>query len=178
VAVQRLSRTLGVLMLAALVSGCAADPSVEPTPTPTFANEDEAFAAAEATYRAYVDALNQVDLADPATFEEVYAWTTGEANAGARRSFSELHATGAVVTGSTGVQSLSVVRTDLADGSAELSACLDVSSIDVRAPDGSSLVDADRVDIQVLTVKLESSAFTSTGMVVADTTGRTGDQRC
>ena len=54
-------------MLAVLMSGCAADPSVEPTPTPTFANEDEAFAAAEATYRAYVDALNQVDLADPAT---------------------------------------------------------------------------------------------------------------
>ncbi len=50
-----------------------------------FASEEEAFAAAEETYRAYVDALNQVDLSDPETFEAVYAWTTGDANADERK---------------------------------------------------------------------------------------------
>ena len=60
-------------------TGCFAQP--DPEPTPLFSSEEEAFAAAEATYRAYVDALNQVDLSDPETFEEVYAWTTGDANA-------------------------------------------------------------------------------------------------
>jgi ABC-type oligopeptide transport system substrate-binding subunit len=49
----------------ALTTACAPDPA--PTPSPTgFASQEEAFAAAEATYRAYVDALNAVDLADPA----------------------------------------------------------------------------------------------------------------
>ena len=60
-------------------TGCFAQP--DPEPTPLFSSEEEAFAAAEETYRSYVDALNQVDLSDPETFEEVYAWTTGDANA-------------------------------------------------------------------------------------------------
>ncbi|HOQ22628.1 MAG TPA: hypothetical protein PLN62_09415, partial [Microbacterium sp.] len=72
---SRMRRTfpaVGAALLAlALVTGCAPEPA--PTPTPTgFASDDEAFAAAEATYRAYVDALNAVDLSDPATFEPVY----------------------------------------------------------------------------------------------------------
>ena len=71
----------GILLLA----GCApTPPGPSPEPSVVFMTDDEAFAAAEATYRAYVDALNQVDLSDPDTFEAVYAWTTGEANANAR----------------------------------------------------------------------------------------------
>ncbi len=74
-------RTAGLLIalaIATTVSACTPEPA--PTPTPTgFASEDEAFRAAEETYRAYVDALNAVDLADPATFEPVFAWTTGDA---------------------------------------------------------------------------------------------------
>ncbi len=72
-----------VVALAVTLGATACQPEPTPTPTgPAFASEDEAFAAAEETYRAYVDALNQVDLSDPETFEAVYAWTTGEANAG------------------------------------------------------------------------------------------------
>ncbi|MET0860918.1 MAG: hypothetical protein ABW091_07810, partial [Microbacterium sp.] len=72
--------SVALVLASAALSGCTPQPA--PTPTPTgFATEDEAFAAAEETYRAYVDALNQVDLSDPETFEPVYAWTTGEANA-------------------------------------------------------------------------------------------------
>lgn len=68
---------VGAVLAVVLVSGCT--PTPEPTPTPTgFANEEEAFRAAEETYRAYVDALNEVDLADPATFEPLFVWTTGE----------------------------------------------------------------------------------------------------
>jgi hypothetical protein len=38
--------------------GCSPAPEPEPTPTPAFASEEEAFAAAEETYRAYIDAGN------------------------------------------------------------------------------------------------------------------------
>ncbi|QTV80967.1 hypothetical protein [Microbacterium sp. NIBRBAC000506063] len=33
-------------------------PEPEPTPTPLFSSEEEAFAAAEEVYRAYIDAMN------------------------------------------------------------------------------------------------------------------------
>ncbi len=81
----RLAAAAAALALAAVaVTGCST-PAGAPKPTPAFSSEAEAFAAAEATYRAYVDALNAVDLSDPSTFEDVYSWTTGDANAGARR---------------------------------------------------------------------------------------------
>ncbi len=97
--------TVGML---AVLAACAPAPAPSPTTSPTFSSEAEAFAAAEATYRAYVDALNAVDLADPRTFEPVYAWTTGPANAEARRSFSQMHADGWVVSGETKYDDLSI----------------------------------------------------------------------
>ncbi|MDN8549474.1 hypothetical protein PUW81_010175, partial [Microbacterium sp. NM3R9] len=78
---------LAALLLASvlLTAGCS-DPAPAASPTapaktaaPTETASDEAvFREAEAAYRAYVDALNAVDLADPATFEPVFALTTGE----------------------------------------------------------------------------------------------------
>ena len=46
------------VMLVLALAGCTTSDAVEPTPTPGFASEEEAFAAAEETYRAYVDAVN------------------------------------------------------------------------------------------------------------------------
>jgi len=59
-------------MAGAALSACS--PTAEPSPTPTaaFASEEEAFAAAEETYRAYNDAVNQKrdgdENADPQSF--------------------------------------------------------------------------------------------------------------
>ncbi len=90
--------TIALALAVCVMTGCQPEP--EPSPSaPAFATEEEAFAAAEETYREYVDALNQVDLSDPETFEAVYSWTTGDANAGARESFSEMHADGWTVAG-------------------------------------------------------------------------------
>ncbi|WP_396668426.1 hypothetical protein [Microbacterium sp. R86528] len=60
-------------MLTAVLVGCTAQPDPNATPTAVFSSDEEAFAAAEATYRAYVDALNavasdDVDALDPANF--------------------------------------------------------------------------------------------------------------
>lgn len=153
-----------VLCAGVLAVGCTPTPT--PTPTPTgFANEAEAFAAAEATYRAYVDALNQVDLADPTTFEEVYRWTTGDANAEARRSFSQMHADGWSVSGETKFDSLSI-ESDQPEGGLIVALCLDVTSVDVLDESGVSVVPAARVDRQSLDVEMELAA-TSTGLAIA-----------
>ena len=126
------SRLAPVALVLALVTGmatgCFAQP--EPEETPPFASEEEAFAAAEETYRAYVDALNQVDLSDPETFEDVYAWTTGDANAGARESFSQMHADGWVVSGAIGSHTIEPESLSKADRNVvQLAVCLDVSGV-------------------------------------------------
>ncbi|MET0734435.1 MAG: hypothetical protein ABWY55_02130, partial [Microbacterium sp.] len=154
-----------IALLGSAMTGCSAPP--EPAePTPVFTSEDEAFAAAEETYRAYVDALNQVDLSDPETFEDVYAWTTGELNATDRTGLSKYHAEGVHVAGAS-----AVVTVEPADFSATfdlvtLATCLDVSEVVVLDRDGNSLVDPDRVDVQSLSVTLVSSPRSPTSLLV------------
>ena len=166
----------GLLALALLLGGCTPEPAPEPTPTPPFASEEEAFAAAEATYRAYVDALNQVDLSDPETFEPVFGWTTGEANAGERKSLSQMHADGWSVSGRTSVVGARLADFSPKDGEVELAVCADVSGVDVRDSNGISVVSPDRPDLQASFVTFVSSDQTGTGLVIASIGG--SDQEC
>ncbi|MHC2997999.1 hypothetical protein OB08_01725 [Microbacterium sp. HJ5] len=165
--------------LAGLLAGCAPTPEPTPTATSAFADEAEAFAAAEETYRAYVDALNRVDLSNPETFEDVYAWTTGEANAEAREMFSQMHADGWSVAGAS---EPTVVEPRLAGGagmsSAEVAVCLDVSDVVLLDSAGDSMVSTDRPDVQKMLVTLESSSSTETGWIVSDFNGRDGEPQC
>lgn len=158
------SIAIALLLGVGVLAGCApADPV--PTPTSTgFASEADAFAAAEATYRAYVDALNQVDLSDPSTFEEVYRWTTGDANAEARESFSQMHADGWKVTGRTKYDSMTVV--DSATLPITIAVCVDVSEVDVVDESGQSVVPSTRPDRQAISAQLSDSE-TTTGLAIS-----------
>lgn len=154
---RRTAALLAATVLAAALSACA--PTASPTPSPTatgFASEEEAFAAAETTYRAYVDALNEVDLSDPATFEPVYALTSGELNAQDRESFSKLHADGTRVSGST--QILAIQPNVASFPEVTLSVCTDVSDVEVTDQSGKSLVSDDRPDLQARTITLTAEA--------------------
>ncbi|HEX5730921.1 hypothetical protein, partial [Microbacterium sp.] len=153
--ISRVARvTLALAIVLGLATGC--QPQPEPSPSgPAFATEDEAFAAAEETYRAYVDALNQVDLSDLETFEAVYEWTTGDANAQARETFSEMHADKWTVSGA----SIPTVVKPRAWGGPELvemevAVCLDVSAVQLLDETGQSVVDADRPDVQSMQVSM------------------------
>ncbi|MBD7958011.1 hypothetical protein H9651_10210 [Microbacterium sp. Sa4CUA7] len=158
------------------LAGCAPEP--EPTPTPTgFASEAEAFAAAEETYRAYVEALNQVDLSDPDTFEPVFAWTTGELNANDREGLSSYHASGVEVSGTSTIELLEPNDTDLVSFT-DLAVCLDVSAIALQDPDGNSLVSPDRSPIQTLLVYLVPDSESPTELLIASIGGRAGAPSC
>lgn len=165
----------GLLVLA--LAGCTA-PEPEPTPTPGFSSEEEAFAAAEATYRAYVDALNQVDLSDPETFEAVYGWTTGDANAGARKTFTQMHADDLVVDGPTTVDLLEKSAVQSSPGNVTLDVCLNVSQVTVIDSQGVSVVAEDRRDIQSMRVTIEPSTTTTTGFAIAEIDGRDDGAEC
>ncbi len=168
---------LGAGVVALLAAGCTPEPAPSPSPT-GFASEEEAFAAAEATYRAYVDALNQVDLSDPATFEAPLAWTTGDLNAADKKSFSQSHAENERLVGAFKVSLVEPARWDRQTGTASLFTCLDVSNTDVLNSDGASIVPADRSPVIALDVDLVRSTTTQTGLAVAETTAREGDPQC
>ena len=166
-------------MLACVImttTGCFAQP--DPEPTPLFSSEEEAFAAAEKTYRSYVDALNQVDLSDPETFEEVYAWTTGDLNASDRKGLSTYHADGASVDGDSSVQLIAPPpEGSVLDGDG-IAVCLNVSDVVVTDADGNSLVDPDRVAVQSLTVRTVPDDVSPTGVLISSIGPREGAPTC
>lgn len=138
---------LAILTSVVLLSGCA--PTATPTPTPTaaFASEEEAFAAAEETYRAYTDALNAVDPADPETFESTYAFSSGGFQKADRENFSKMHAEGYTISGDAVVTQF-VGRSTRESAEVVLAiACVDVSGVTVADATGASVVNPDRPDV-------------------------------
>lgn len=165
-----------VVALAVTLGATACKPEPTPTPTgPAFASEDEAFAAAEETYRAYVDALNQVDLSDPETFEAVYAWTTGEANAGEKKSLTTMAADGWSVSGATRVTSIDDLSFEAEANEIVLEVCTDVSSVNVLDQNANSVVSPDRPDKQAGVVTLNPGP-SPTDLLIAKIEG--GDHPC
>lgn len=156
------------LVLALGLAACTPTPAPAPSAT-GFATEEEAFAAAEETYRAYVDALNAVDLGDPETFEAVYAWTTGEANAGERKSLSQMSADEWSVSGAVVVASLSHIS--FSHDRVEVSACADVSGVDVRDASGASQVSDERPSTQSVLIALVPDGSSPSGLLIAELKG-------
>lgn len=174
---NRALAVIGTAVLLAL-SGCTTPEPATPTPTAAFSSEEEAFAAAEETYRAYVDALNQVDLSDPETFEGVYEWTTGEANAGARKTFTQMHADGWVVDGPTVIDLVEPSTEQAEDESVSLDICLNVRQVTLVDEHGESVVAPDRRDVQSMRADLLPSTRTSTGFAISLLDGREGEPEC
>lgn len=175
--IPRLASALAALALAVCCAGCAAEPAPAPSAT-GFASEEEAFAAAEETYRAYVDALNRVDLSDPKTFEDVYAWTTGDLNASDRTGLSNYHAEAATVSGESVVTTITSSDIDLTEAATTMAVCLDVSSIEVVDAAGASLVDPDRVEVQSIRVTLVIDRDSPTGLVISQVEPRADGPTC
>ena len=128
-----------------MLAGCSpADPEPTPTKTELFASEEEAFAAAEETYRAYADAVNSTKLDDPETFESVFALLTGTALASERESFSLYHAENLTRVGTTAFDSLTPLESD--GSQVVVNLCIDVTDVDLLYSDGTSALPPDRVD--------------------------------
>ncbi|HET8928085.1 MAG TPA: hypothetical protein VFN24_09715 [Microbacterium sp.] len=175
---RRVGLLAALACAALLLSGCDGSPRPAPsTSTPLFADEAEAFAAAEATYRAYVDALNAVDLSDPATFEPVFALTTGEANAEAKESFSRMHADRWQVKGESTIDDVLDIKATIAGvPMVALAACLNVSDVTVTDSQGNSVVEDNRPDVQSIRVELIGDVDSETGMLVSALDGYEGSE--
>lgn len=148
---------LAILTSVVLLSGCAPRATPTPTPTAAFASEEEAFAAAEKTYRAYTDALNQVDFGDPSTFEAVYAHLSSTSAASTRKVFSEFHAAKVQAVGRTRYDSFTGVSVGFNTGIVSAHVCVDVSDVDVIDESGESVVSPDRPARQPMLVTFKEA---------------------
>lgn len=137
-----------------LLTGCLA-PAPGPTPTPTaaFASEAEAFAAAEETYRAYVDAVN-ARRADPRSQPDPQSFLIGEAlkaDIDSQRSFDEL---GIHIEGDSKVTSFAPMTADLSSGDVLVEACYDSTEARVFNEAREDVTIADRDPTVLLSVRL------------------------
>lgn len=138
------------------LAGCVPEPA--PTRTPTgFASEEEAFAAAEETYRAYIEALNARNAgdeeADPKDF------VTGEALDAEIQSQETLEESGRTISGETTVRSFVPKSFETISDAISVSAdvCLDASKSSVLDAEGNDVTPEDVVPIYVLEVTFSSA---------------------
>lgn len=152
-----MSVTIGAALSLAALAGCTPEPISSPTPTPAFASEAEAFAAAEEVYRAYNDALNAVDPSDPATFEPLFDLSSGPFEEADRKNLSFMHAEGHMISGDAVVLSFTGHTADAESRFREVSAqiCLDVSAVEITDAGGASVVTPGRPDVYSLDVTFE-----------------------
>lgn len=146
----RLLATLAVGV--SMLSGCTPTAEPTPTPSPAFSSEEEAFAAAEATYREFTRRLNEVDTSDPATFEPLYELSTGDFEKADRKAYSAMHAEGIKVEGETRILSFAAVESDATHNAVAAVVCLDVSDVEVTDSNGVSQVAPGRPDVYALRV--------------------------
>ncbi|WP_419538926.1 hypothetical protein [Microbacterium paraoxydans] len=169
-------RMLAVLALGvSALSGCAPTPEPTPTPSPAFTSEEEAFAAAEATFADYIDALNRVDTRDPTSFEPLFELSSGAVEAADRKNFSRMHAEGQTLSGETTIIRFEGVASDEPYERIQAYSCLDVSDVEITNQDGSSAVSSDRPDVYALELVLLRQAE---GTLTIDSANRNKDVRC
>lgn len=137
-----------------LLVGCAPDPSPSPTPTPAFASEEEAFAAAEATYREFNDVSNARRAGDADASPADYL--IGDALETDQEASEYLLEAGLRLTGEAEVVSFRGVEAVINDGRPSVTAivCLDSSATRVVDADGKDATPPGRQTMVALTAHM------------------------
>lgn len=144
----------GALAACIALSGCLGT-APEPTPTPTaaFASEEEAFAAAEETYRAYIGALN-ARREDPLSVPDPYTFLVGEALENDLALERELEAQGLRAVGDGLVDRVDPTSADPELGDVAIEVCLNATQVRILNSSGEDVTPPDRPDFTRLTVQL------------------------
>lgn len=145
------ARVAAVLALLAVLGGatvgCGSTRPPSPTPTPLFASEEEAFAAAEETYRAYNEAGNR-ERAGDATVDSM-SFLTGDALDNEIASAHELLNAGVELRGDIEVLDFVglVASIESASSTVTSTVCLDVSAIHAVDEAGNLVTATGRSDV-------------------------------
>jgi len=156
-------------VLAVALSACMPTPA--PTPTPTgFASEEEAFAAAEATYRAYVDATN-ARRDDPDSNPDPVEFLTGNALQSELETREWLESEALRIVGDSTITS--VARDRISASAVFMTFCLDASTSRVLDQYGADVTPEDRVDVLGVDVRFIGS---SSPLLISEST--TSEHSC
>lgn len=173
-------------LLAALsLAGCTA-PDPEPTPTvapttePLFASEEEALAAAEEAYSAYVDMADLLLSESGVDPERLRPLVGDQLYERQEAGFKQAAASGLIGTGQTNflVDRVQAVDLEASVGEQVIAAyvCRDVSGVDILDSDGNSVVSEDRVSI--LPVEVAWSRGSANELVVSRDDVWSGENFC
>ncbi|MEZ3160093.1 hypothetical protein AB1K54_06020 [Microbacterium sp. BWT-B31] len=152
--IRALTAVVGVVATMVVMSGCSAPaPSPTPTPTAVFASEDEAFAAAEETYRAYIDAVN-ARRTDPNSSPAPSSFLIGDALADSLAVDRDLEASGIRAVGDTGIERID--RNDAAPthGRVVIGVCLNSQAVRAVNEPGQDVTPDERPDFALLRASL------------------------
>lgn len=141
-----------VLLAALAASGCAPDPTAPHTPAPTstplFASDEEALAAAEEAYAAYVTLTDEILASGGMGVERLDSVATGRQLETDTAELEELASLGYRAIGSTAISDFTLQAYDRQSnmGQSVVTAyvCEDVSDVDIVDPSGESVVEPDR----------------------------------
>jgi hypothetical protein len=164
---RSLARAAALTSILLLLAGCTPEPTLSPTPTPAFASEEEAFAAAEETFEKYTDATNGTDLTNPSSFTPVFDWLAGNALSAARENYSQYYAEGITRSGSSTFDTFTPF--EYSDEVVKAFVCLDIAEVKLSNADGTSAVPSDRPPRQSIEVSFVS-AETPTKFAISSTT--------
>ncbi|WP_193596467.1 hypothetical protein [Microbacterium sp. YJN-G] len=162
-------RAIGVLSTGLLALGmlaaCAPAPEPEPEPTETalFSSDEEAFAAAEETYRAYTDAQNDARQGDA----DPNDYLVGSALEGAIDGKRALEEAGLQLDGSVGLAEFRPIPESIDPGREELVAivCLDLTALRTLNDQGEDVTPANRPDVIAMNVTMR---WTKTSYMISE----------
>ncbi len=156
-------RVLAVIGVVLLLAGCvqtgpedASTPA--PSVTPVFSSEEEALAAAEEAYAAYVRLADQIGQQGGAEPQRLLTVMTAAAAASEIESFERFSTAGWRSVGNTTFDRFTLQAfepTSLA-GVVSVYVCSDVSNVDVIDATGSSVVSPDRPSRTAFTVEFDA----------------------
>ena len=169
------SAAVAVVLVAALAAtGCAPDPAAPHTPAPTstplFASDEEALAAAEEAYAAYVSVTDKIFQDGGSDLSALSSVTTGKQLAEDSEGFEDIAAQGYRSIGSTRFADIQLQHysATAAEGIVVVYLCEDISDVDVFDPQGVSVVQPDRPDLVKFEVTFDRKTTDAAGLVVAN----------
>lgn len=148
--------TAAVLLAASVVAltGCLGSaPEPSPTPTAVFSSEEEAFAAAEETYRAYSAASN-ARRSDPTSSPDPLDFLISDALESALDARRQLEEAGVRAIGDTLIERIDPVAVDPARGEVEMDVCLNSANVRVVDEAGVDVTPSTRPDQALVRVSL------------------------
>ncbi len=175
---RMITRTRPVVALAlslvalGMLSGCAPQPKPEPTPSAVFASEEEAFKAAEETYRAYTDALNSQRRGESG--HNPLDFLTGSALEDEITGQQEIVEQGLKLKGDVAVVRFErgSINQDRSPIEIAGTVCLDTSQVRVTSADGEDLSPPDRESVAM---KISFIATDERKVLISESFGGQGE---